>query len=97
MSLDEVVVRTMDSAGAWSLPRHSNPFAAATPEPREPRDAPTVEVRSCHDCPARADSTSHPYCRLAGRRVNFAMAHAPAGCPLRGGPVALRLVDRGRP
>jgi hypothetical protein len=56
--------------------------------------APTIDVTSCDRCPAAAPG----YCRLSGAiRVPPPGELTPAGCPLRGGPVALSLQDRGSP
>jgi hypothetical protein len=67
---------------------------------------PTVEVRGCADCPVRDGvqwivlrHSGRPavHCRIGGTLLLADGQHTPDGCPLRGGPVTLRLADRGRP
>lgn len=66
--------------------------------------APVVEVQGCADCQAmrgvgRSDiACDYVQCGIAGRRlVLWHHTPSPLDCPLRSGPVTLRLVDRGRP
>lgn len=76
-----------------------------TIEPHPPApSALVVDVRACGDCPTLRgvgwSVTCQPYirCGIAGLlSVEATSQEPPAGCPLRSGPVTLRLVDRGRP
>jgi hypothetical protein len=60
---------------------------------------PVPADRSCHNCPASGGGAGFRQvrCRLAGVLALRPDSTAPDGCPLRGGPVALTLTDRGRP
>ena len=64
---------------------------------------PVVEVAGCRECPmARSVGYSRhglPVvdCRLAGTLALRTGGAIGDGCPLRSGPVTLRLIDRGRP
>lgn len=83
----------------WSAGAFDNPFE--TPPPAQP--APVVDVRGCKDCFATEGvawlRSGRPvvHCRIAGTLAVEQVNETPAGCPLRSGPVTLRLVDRGRP
>jgi hypothetical protein len=73
--------------------------------PAPPPASPVVEVASCRNCPAARDvgwgigpaSGAHVRCCFAGPLALRADGTSPDGCPLRSGPVTIRLVDRGRP
>ena len=57
-----------------------------------PRDEiPVVEVDSCDRCPMRGRTRDHhrPQCQLTGAEINYHTI--PRGCPLRGGPVQVKL------
>lgn len=89
---------TTPSPVPWGTDTFTNPFA---PPPTAP--APVVEVRGCADCIARdvvgwvgLDKPA-VRCRLAGMLPLSPGWMTPEGCPLRSGPVTLRLVERGRP
>ncbi len=52
---------------------------------------PAVEVTSCHSCPCSAVVPRGYRCRLAGVVVGYTYGRVPDGCPLRGGPVEIKL------